>query len=497
VSDKVNTATQIGWHEIVIVIDRKQPLRAAPLNHPLEPYAPFIKRLMQFLSACSLPIESANQILEAIRCALDVDFVAVLKQESGQWELLSQSRSNDGGSRLDRDWEEAIFAQVSDRLSFHSLARNSRGAHGIFQSYEEDGITKLSVLVPLSSSQNDTLMIIGGVPPNSVVLSDVCGRILISLEVATCEFSTLQVPLVEAAILDDLRRTYGFAPTSLYHRRFELFCDRLSSMHIHFEPVLRLDPDYPYIDSWEALARDPMIECAPVDLFDAAELWGDRFMVHLDAYLMRQAVESYRHACQFHSGRRQEDIRELSVNVYPPSLMQDEYFESIRHAVQDRLIQPEKLILEISEKLPLPESNNRTSSIEAFKKQLGRYVRDLKVGFSIDDFGAGHASVSRLTGLNPSHVKIDRELLYQDQESTEITLRFVLDLASSTRLRAPKVVVEGFDDGCPITLGQLYQVGIRYVQGHVIGKASPDLSRLGREHTTYLRQLIQENGTLL
>ncbi|NJR40502.1 MAG: EAL domain-containing protein [Leptolyngbyaceae cyanobacterium CSU_1_4] len=478
------------------MIDRRQPLKATPLNHPLEPYAPFIKRLMQFLSECSLPIESPRQILKAIRCALDVAFVAILRQESGRWEVIEQSQSHDESSGLNSEWKEAIFAQVSDRVSFQSLERNSHRAHGIFQSYEEDGIAKFSALVPLSR-QSNTLLVIGGAPPESIVLSDVCGRILISLNVATCGFSTLQLAGVEAVILDDLRRTYGFAPASLYHRRFELFCDRLSHMHIHFEPVLRLDPDYPYIDSWEALARDPIIDCAPIDLFEAAELWGDRFMVHLDASLMRQAVESYRYACQFHSGRRQEDVRELSVNVYPPSLMQGEYFESIRHAVQDRLIQPEKLILEISEKLPLPESSNRFSPIEVFRKQLGRYVRDLKVGFSIDDFGAGHASVSRLTRLNPSHVKIDRELLYQDQESTEITLRFVLDLASSTRLRAPKVVVEGFDDGCPITLGQLYRVGIRYVQGHIIGKASPDLNRLGRDHTTYLRQLIQESGTLL
>jgi EAL domain-containing protein (putative c-di-GMP-specific phosphodiesterase class I) len=225
-------------------------------------------------------------------------------------------------------------------------------------------------------------------------------------------------------------------------------------------------------------------------LFAAAEMWGDRFMVHLDSVLLRQAVSSYRDAYQHPSGRRQEDVRELSVNVYPPSLMEDEYFEAIRQVILDRLIQPEKLILEISEKLPLPKSP--APSIESFKKHLGRYVRDLKIGFSIDDFGAGHASVARLAGLNPSHVKIDRDLLYQERVPTEITLRFVLDLASSTRLRAPKVVVEGFDNSSPMTLGMLYGLGIRYVQGHIIGKASPQLHRLGKERSRYLRQLIQE-----
>jgi EAL domain-containing protein (putative c-di-GMP-specific phosphodiesterase class I) len=472
----------------VIVIDRRQPLNATPLHHPLESYVPFIKRLVQFLSECQLPITSASQILEAIRGALSVDFVAVLQRDEGCWSLVDQSRSADENGFLKPDWKADILAQVDHYASFLPIEHSS---HGVLQSYHEDGVAKFSILVPLSRSR-DTVMVMGGLPPESIAFSDVCGQILMSLDVATCRFTALQIATVEAAILDDLRRTYGFAPLSLYRRRFELFCDRLAQMQIHFEPVLRLDPDYPYIDSWEALARDPVLACAPIDLFEAAELWGDRFMVHLDAHLLRQAVASYRHACQFHSGRRQEDIRELSVNVYPPSLMKDEYFEAIRQAVRDRVIQPEKLILEISEKLPLPTFSNQDSSIEGFKKQLARYVRDFKVGFSIDDFGAGHASVSRLTGLNPSHVKIDRDLLYQERESTEITLRFVLDLASSTRLRAPKVVVEGFDEGCPMTLGQLYRVGIRYVQGHSIGKASPTLHRLERDRTTYLRQLIQE-----
>jgi EAL domain-containing protein (putative c-di-GMP-specific phosphodiesterase class I) len=474
----------------VIVIDRRQPLNASPLHHPLEAYVPSIKRLVQFLGECRSPIASATPILEAVRRALSVDFTAVLQRDSGRWDLVDQSLC-DQNSRVDSDWEADILAQVSDHSSFQFLDHHS---HGVVQSYEDDGVAKLSILVPLLSRSMDTLLVIGGLSANSIALSDVWGQILMSLDMATCQFTTLSIFEVEAAILDDLRRTYGFAPLSLYVRRFELFCDRLSQMQIYFEPVLRLDPDYPYIDSWEALARDPVIACAPIDLFEAAELWGDRFMVHLDAHLMRQAVGSYRDACQFHSGRRQEDIRELSVNVYPPSLMKDEYFEAIRHAVQDKLIQPEKLILEISEKLPLPVPGGQDASIEAFKKRLGRYVRDLKVGFSIDDFGAGHASVSRLTGLNPSHVKIDRDLLYQERESAEITLRFVLDLAS-TRLRAPKVVVEGFDEGCPMTLGQLYRVGIRYVQGHMIGKASPELHRLGRERTTYLRRLIQDDET--
>jgi EAL domain-containing protein (putative c-di-GMP-specific phosphodiesterase class I) len=469
----------------VIVIDRRQLLKLSPLNHPLEPYSPFIERLVQFLGECKTG--SPDEILAAVRWALAVDGVTLFRRRMDQWELTAQHYLSEGKHQ---DGNADLLAQVP-QVPVYSL--RTHDPHGEIHDYVEDGDRKFAAFVPLSFQQNHALLVIGGLPADSVWLSDVCGQILMSLYVATCGFTTLNVAMVEAAILDDLRRTYGFVPSSLYHRRFELFGDRLTQMQIHFEPVLRLDPDYPYIDSWEALARDPHHDCAPVDLFEAAEMWGDRFMVHLDASLMRQAVSRYRDACQFPSGRRQEDVRELSVNVYPPSLMADEYFEAIRQAIQDKLIQPEKLILEISEKLPLPVRNMQTSSIEVFKKQLGRYVRDLKVGFSIDDFGAGHASVARLAGLNPSHVKIDRDLLYQERVPTEITLRFVLDLASSTLLRAPKVVVEGFDNSSPITLGMLYRLGIRYVQGHIIGKASPELHRLGKERTRYLQQLIQDD----
>jgi EAL domain-containing protein (putative c-di-GMP-specific phosphodiesterase class I) len=463
--------------KIVIVIDRRQPLKLSPLNHPLEPFTPFIGRLAQFLGECK--IGDRQVILEAVRQAFHLPQVALFRQNLDRWELLVQASEH----RL----SDELLSQVAD---FQRRPVQHPDPIGEIHGYGEGGTQQFAAFIPIWWHDTPDLIVIGGLAAESLWLSEVCGHILTALYVATCGLTTVEAPVVEAAILDQLRLHYGFMPSSLYQRRFALFCDRLAQMQVHFEPVLRLDPDYPYIDSWEALARDPHQDCAPVDLFAAAEMWGDRFMVHLDSVLLRQAVSSYRDAYQHPSGRRQEDVRELSVNVYPPSLMEDEYFEAIRQVILDRLIQPEKLILEISEKLPLPKST--ASSIDSFKKHLGRYVRDLKIGFSIDDFGAGHASVARLAGLNPSHVKIDRDLLYQERVPTEITLRFVLDLASSTRLRAPKVVVEGFDNSSPMTLGMLYGLGIRYVQGHIIGKASPQLHRLGKERSRYLRQLIQE-----
>ncbi|NJM72700.1 MAG: EAL domain-containing protein [Scytonema sp. RU_4_4] len=167
------------------------------------------------------------------------------------------------------------------------------------------------------------------------------------------------------------------------------------------------------------------------------------------------------------------------------------FFKAVKEILADEeLLQAEKLILEISEKSPLPEYKavSKKSALQRFRKELGKYVRELKIGFAIDDFGVGHASVNRLAGLNPAHVKIDRDILHQ--ASIDITCRFVLDLASEGRSHAPKVVIEGFDNTSPVTLGKLYQLGIRYVQGYIIGKSGTELNRLDPQQRDYLKQLI-------
>jgi EAL domain-containing protein (putative c-di-GMP-specific phosphodiesterase class I) len=514
------------------VTHRKHTFDPIPLNHPLEPYLPFIDGLMRQLTAhCPASHAEAEPfLLDAIQLTTGATGVRILRRRTH-----APNPSTDPSERfIHPDQAEALspplfvetdpFAEEADRfvdldlehlegldgieqmVEIQSLLRQvlasllerpalRKDYHGLVQAYATDEATRLLVLIPLELEHLSQMMVIWGVPTGSLLTGEVCSQILVALYEAIQTRSPLRPHLIEAAMLDQLRRSYGFLPIALYNRRFDLFCDRLSQMVVYFEPVLRLDPDYLYIDSWEALAGDPENDQAPVDLFEAAELWGDRFLIELDAYFLEQAVKSYRDACQFSSGRRRkEDIRELSVNVYPQSLVRSAYYEAVERIVRDKLVQPEKLILEISEKFPLPLPHTETSdaAMAVFRQRLSHYVRDLKIGFAIDDFGVGHASVSRLAGLNPSHVKVDRNILHQDRTLSEITLRFVIDLASSQRLRAPKIVVEGFDRGSPISLQRLYRLGIRYVQGHIIGKADPELSRLGKDQYEYLKGLIRD-----
>jgi len=357
---------------------------------------------------------------------------------------------------------------------------------------DKNGVIKAFVLVPLKGLPQAEVIVVCGIPQDSYLLGDVYGRILASFYHAYHKLS-LKPPLVEAAILDDLKRDFGFVAAHLYERRFQLFCDRLQRMIVYFEPVLHLDADDLFISSWEALARDPETLTAPVDLFQAAEMWGVRFTIELDQYFLRTASASYQEARNKSKLNRSDQVAPLSVNVYPESLIRTAYFETVRQVIKDKTISPRNLILEISEKAELPQFNDGSrlpDPLRFFKNKLLEYVNQLHIRFAIDDFGVGYASVSRLAGLQPSHVKIDRNILYH--QSSDVIIRFVHELVGANNLNPSHVIVEGIDETTPITLHHLKELGVNYIQGHIIGKPSPEIYRLSKEKYDDLKKLILE-----
>ncbi len=476
----------------------------------LQPLKPLIERLIEQLknyylahspSAGAVDAVAINAVLELIRLASDADFVFLMNslQDQNSWQLKGQSALS---KEIDGfDYAEMIRAEVLANVSSESIF--TVGHHGIYRTVEAEkngaerpAAAKAFILIPLDSSDCPEFMAVCGLSKDSHCLNDAYTRIIASFYSAT-QSHHWQPLSVEAGILDDLKRDYGFLPISFYNRRYDLFCDRLSQIVIYFEPILDLRKIA--ITGWEALARDPQSLTAPVDLFAAAELWGRKFTVQLDIELLKRAAESYRQAgFDARRNRRINEISPLSVNVYPESLMRTAYFETVRQiTLPDEngytLLPSDSLVLEISEKADLPTYQDGVRlkfPLEAFKEKLIQYAQELRIQFGIDDFGVGYASVSRLAGLNPPHVKIDRDILHQQQAG--IIIRFVGEIvAKSSELHLAKIIVEGLDEYSPVTLHDLQQLGVAYVQGYMIGKAEPRIYRLTPEKRNYLMKLIQ------
>lgn len=479
-------------HKLIVDISFTDPVEPKLLSNPLDQYMGFIDQLLQQLENDDLPAGAyvENRILNAVRRASGAEFVFLVRfdQSDLSWSIKDQSEV--GPER--RDEADFVKKAISRIMSvIPSQLGSKRLKHDVFYPYE-DKTSKTFLAVPLLSTHISEFMIVYGLPADSYLLGDVFSHILGTLYSATREMTSVDPLVIETSILDGIRRTYGYVPSSVYQRRFELLRKSLANTDIYFEPILHLEPNSLYICGWEALARDKITEVAPVNLFAAAELWGREFTIELDMFFIRRAMERYREALREAKMRRPNEVQDLSVNVYPASLMSRAYFKAVDEALKEYRLLPHKVILEISEKAPMPEDIN---NVNAFKSRLEEYVKKLRIGFAIDDFGVGYASVSRLIRLNPNYVKIDREVLHH--EFSDATIRFVLDVVAQGRLLAQRVIIEGFDTDSKVTLSHLYELGVRFIQGYSIGKAGPKLYRLEKELYQYLEQLITRTHSIM
>lgn len=326
------------------------------------------------------------------------------------------------------------------------------------------------------------------------VLDIVYIAIINSLLKVTADLSlAVAAPILESAIYNSLKEQFGYVSDYMHERQFTLFCNRLKKMTVHFEPTVALGR-MPYIWRWEALARDPNTGSnrAPVDLFKVAELWGRMFQLELDMYFLSTALHAYRKEIYRCSQTVQPgEILPLSVNVYPESLVRRGYRERIAQIDKEQNFPLNKLVLEISEKMPLPTppiDSTAVDDISWFRDNL-TYYTDRGISFAIDDFGVGYASTSRLSRIEPEFVKVDRDAILHHQG------RFTLDYAGrlvSNSLGKMKMIVEGFDGNSKFTLKQLYEeLRIRYIQGYLLGEAKEHLYQLSVADSTRIAALLE------
>jgi EAL domain-containing protein (putative c-di-GMP-specific phosphodiesterase class I) len=301
---------------------------------------------------------------------------------------------------------------------------------------------------------------------------------------------------VEGQLIDAWKRRFQFMPSSLYERRFTLFCERLKQMQVFFQPIVQLRPLR--LSGWEALARDRIHHQTPVDLFRVAELWGRQFIIELDLHFLVVATETYREQTE----RYGIAPLPLSINVYPDSLLQKSYLTCLQRLVSHGVIESKNLVLEISEKQEIvhtPTWGNHSPVNHSFRNKLKEIARSIpQIRFAIDDYGSNHATVSRLLGLCLDYVKIDREVLYCDPDACRTVLRFIQNLMIEQGCFQPYIVMEGVDTDCPIKIGELSSLGISHIQGFGVGTPRERIyGDLSPELREYLAQQLQTSVNML
>jgi EAL domain-containing protein (putative c-di-GMP-specific phosphodiesterase class I) len=92
------------------------------------------------------------------------------------------------------------------------------------------------------------------------------------------------------------------------------------------------------------------------------------------------------------------------------------------------------------------------------------------VSLSIDDLGAGPATLKQLIDLEPGVVKLDRELIAGIDRSTR-KQTVVRALVSMCERLGARVIAKGVD--CEAELVTLMETGVVYGQGYVLGEPAP------------------------
>lgn len=152
----------------------------------------------------------------------------------------------------------------------------------------------------------------------------------------------------------------------------------------------------------------------------------------------------------------------MSINISVTNLQQADFSENVFEALSVHKMDPQKLVLEITEHGFLSDSEISNRNI--------RDLTEAGVAFDIDDFGVGSTSIGNLRKYNIHAVKIDQSYI-MDLEENQVNEAVVKGIISMVKSIGVETVAEGVESWH--LLDQLKAMGINYFQGYAVSPPMP------------------------
>jgi diguanylate cyclase (GGDEF)-like protein len=171
-------------------------------------------------------------------------------------------------------------------------------------------------------------------------------------------------------------------------------------------------------------------------------------------------------ACRQARRWRLADVNEtplrLHVNLSAAQLRDPDLIATVRAALEDSGVPPDRLALEITESQLLGDA---ATSAARFRE-----LRALGVRISLDDFGTGYSSLSYLHSLPLDSLKIAKPFVdgLVDHGRDASFIGVIVDLARKLQL---DVIAEGIET--PAQLHALRELGVELGQGYLLGHPAP------------------------
>lgn len=152
---------------------------------------------------------------------------------------------------------------------------------------------------------------------------------------------------------------------------------------------------------------------------------------------------------------------DIHVNVGAARLGSTGFDENVRRTLGRHRIDPSRLVVEITETVPIVDIPDAAAHI-------GR-LNALGVRVALDDFGSGYNSLAYLHSLPVHIVKLDRSLAVSSDPERDLALyRSVIGLCADLRLI---VIAEGIETAAQAE--NIQAAGCRFAQGYLYGRPVP------------------------
>ena len=307
---------------------------------------------------------------------------------------------------------------------------------------------------------------------NELFVTTSIGIALGSDETANVDSLIAQADIAMYSAKDSGRNNYQFHSPDMgqrVSRRAAIESDLRGAIEreellFHLQPIINLETEHPI--GMEALMRWKHPErglISPAEFIPVMEDSG--MIISASRWMLKQS-------CQYLGSVRKETQQELSVAVNFSALCfyDKGIADFVKHTLADNGLEPQHLILEITEST-LFQNPERVRPVLEDLKAIG-------VRIALDDFGTGQSSLSHLRSFPIDIVKIDRGFI-RDVPEDRNDCELVSAIIAMARNLNMCVIAEGVEQDAQLAF--LRERGCDRVQGYYFSRPLP-----GEEMLAYL-----------
>ena len=239
------------------------------------------------------------------------------------------------------------------------------------------------------------------------------------------------------ALANDLREAIG---TSQFSLHFQVQADLTRGDIIGYEALVR----------WAHPERGAI---SPAEFIPLAEETGQ--IIPLGTWILRQAC--------FEAALWQ-NRHVVSVNLSPLQLGDPLLVDTVRQALADSGLPPERLVLELTESAIIRDRDHALSVL--------RELQAMGIALALDDFGIGYSSIDVLRAFPFDRIKLDASFVAEVEHSDQAVaiLRSIVSLGTSLNM---PILAEGVER--PNQLVIAARQGCVAIQGYLIGRPGREL----------------------